>query len=59
MPDGPGRTSVLNGKHINTKDGLRDADEAMSHATEKVRQLCRSIQKATGKLEEVWFGNLL
>jgi hypothetical protein len=36
-----------------------DADEAMSWAVDKVRNLRRSIQKATGKIEDVWFGNLL
>jgi hypothetical protein len=36
-----------------------DADEAMSWVVDKVHDLRRSIQKATGKVEEVWFGNLL
>jgi len=36
-----------------------DADEAMSWVVDKVRNLRRSIQKATGKIEDAWFGNLL
>jgi hypothetical protein len=36
-----------------------DADEAMSSVVQKMRNLRRSIQKATGKVEEVWFGNLI
>jgi hypothetical protein len=60
MPNSAGRRIVLNRSRKDSKDDLRGAeDEAMSQAVEKVRQLCRSIQKATGKLEEVWFGNLL
>lgn len=41
-------------------EGCADgADEAMSQAVEKVRQLCRSIQEATANDEEMWFRNLL
>jgi hypothetical protein len=36
-----------------------DLAEAMSSAVERVRDLRRGIQKATGKVEEGWFGNLL
>jgi len=48
-------------KHMNIKDAGNsdDVDQAMSEAVEKVRQLCRNIQEATAKDEEVWFGNLL
>lgn len=60
MPSSAGRGIVLNRNHKDPKDDLRGLeDEAMSKVIEKVRRLCRSIQKATGKLEEVWFGNLL
>jgi hypothetical protein len=34
-------------------------EEGMSWAVEKIRELRRNIQKATGKVENVWFGNLL
>ncbi len=45
--------------HISGKKENDDADEAMSWAVEKMRDLRRSIQKATGKADEGWFGNLL
>jgi hypothetical protein len=45
--------------HTRHKKQYDDAEEAMLWAVEKVRDLRRSIQKATGKVEEGWFGNLL
>jgi hypothetical protein len=39
--------------------GGNDADQAMSHALEKVRELSRSILEATVCDEHVWFRNLL
>lgn len=45
--------------HTRHKKQNDDAKEAMSWAVEKMRDLRRSIQKATGKVEEGWFGNLL
>lgn len=44
---------------INDTGCANEADEAMSLAVEKVRQLCRSIQGATATDEGGWFGNLL
>jgi hypothetical protein len=45
--------------HRQHKKQPDDAEQAMSWALEKMRDLRRGIQKATGKVEEGWFGNLL
>jgi len=44
---------------VERKKQSDDADEAMSQVVAKMRDLRRGIQKATGRVEEAWFGNLL
>lgn len=46
---------------MDVEDGVRtdNADEAMSQAVEKVRQLRQTIQKITASDEDEWFRNLL